>query len=1114
MTNFEWDAQQRAALNLADAGESVLLRGPAGSGRTAVALEVARRKLNSPVDGGELWASALVLTPDRRRATRLDRRLSGVLGSGAAAQLTAPGSHRLVRSLDSYAYLVLSTWLVERQDPLPRPTLISGAREDGWVARFLQEHREKWREVFSESVLASPRFRMEVRNLMARSGQAGLRAADLRWLGAQAALPIWELAADVYEAYAGGEAAFTENTDHVDSARLSLIAARVLADWDKRAEEEGVIARKPVPETVVIDDLEDMPLSSVPLFAQLKAAGASVFATWSPDEAIAQFRGGSPLAGVRLAEELNPTLVQLTETHGISRSVEALSVGVEAWIPALKIGRRTGESTEANKLEKTNKLLNANKQAETSKPAAAPRVMGSASRALAQTESRMRTEVERFLRLKNLEGTQWTDMAVLVRTGEEVTAMHRALARQDVPLESGERPVVLSKVPVCAALLHLLADPPGELEEGASEPAKMSAEEEAENEQSAMDLLLSPLVGADPLDVYRALRAYRTSMGSQGLFIADMLQDPDADLGPWTSRSVGEKTRAQIKKAQELWALRAVARDLPAQEALWTLWSAAGVGPELREQAIGAGKKSSDASDILDATLALFRKADFWTQEQADLGQPITGRRFAEEILEQQVQTDPLVPSGLQSRGVSVTTPSQAAGQRWAVVVVAGVQQGSWPRNTHDGLGQVGRLQEVLEDARQRGWREEQPIELFLPDRELFARSGGFAARSRMDEARLFYSAVTRASRDLRFLSVHNEDQLSSVFLRILTEDNLLNEVLAEDEDGEKTVPIFEETPPSVGLQSKVLELRQQALGKDGDEALQDAATRALALLTAEGETLADPTGWAPGGVVSERNALFGDRKVRLSPSKLQTAANCPLRWFLETSGAADQDLTEDPLAFSYLQRGLIVHEIADKHPKGTREELREAFDVLWKKSGFVEDTTWIRRHYLDTRDMVDRIAAYYKTVDPQVKVATETDIEFEVGDALVRGRVDRIEFQPDDEGGSNPFVIDIKTGQAPTKAEAQASMQLLAYQVGLHKQGHTAGGAALWSLKSGAQGAFRIQDPLSEEEQEEASDKLSALAEELRGPELRADPENGDCRTCPFKSVCPAMPQSVRGVE
>ena len=1069
-----WDGEQLEALADADLGNPVLVTGPTGSGRTSLALEVARRRLVAGEVGGQ-WAPALVLTPDRRRASRLDRALSASIGSQATRRLTAPGSHRLVRSVDSFGYLVVGSWLIERERPLPRPPLVSGAREDAWMARYLGEHEEEWGHHFAPAVLRSPHFRMELRNLVARSGQAGLLPQDLAWLGEIASLPTWQLAGQIYEDYAGGEKAFTPETPNLDSARLPLIAANVLKNWDSQCEEEGVLAPKPVPDLVVVDDLQDIPLAAVPLLQQLVAAGAGLFATWAPKQSVSQYRGATAQTGVEVATALSPKIVELKTNHRAAPAVAEMDAVVASWVPPTKLpadkGRAVGEAGGSH-----------------FESADGP---GFVSAALAPTRTRMYEQAERYLRQQNLGGTEWSDMAVVVRSADEVEAVRQTLSRRSVPLESGERPVVLAKIPVCAALLQLLADPL-DREEALEETG-------VDQNQALMDLLISPLVDADPLDVYRLLRALRFLRGDQSLGVVDLIDGENLEL---LSKSKENKAAlTQVQRAKRLWEQRGDAKQLPAEEGLWHLWSAAGVAGGLRETAVGAGRWAAQANETLDAVLALFRKADFWQQEQNALGESVEAELFAKDILAEQVQTDPLVASGIQSRGVAVLTPTQAIGRQWEVVVIPGLQQGSWPRVAKDSLGQVDRLTGVFEDARARGWPGQVPIAPYLPDPGVLIHKASVAGEKRVGEARMFYAAVGRAKSAVRLMAVENEDELPSIYLSLLGEYKVVD-------------PKFDVLPASVSMESKVFELRGEVLGLHGDPLLQDAAAKALALLAAEGEENASPKLWAPVGIVTSREPLFSDKQVRLSPSKLQVAQNCALRWFLDTTGAGDQDLDEDPTVFSALRRGLMVHAIAEEHPRGTKAELREALDEKWAETDWDDGTTWAKRRYLETRDMVDRLAAYYQTMPEGTAIKTEQPVDFSVGDALVSGRVDRIEFRPLQGGGTEGFVIDIKTGELPSHAEAQDSLQLLAYQVGLEKTGVRAGGAALWSPKRGVKGTLRNQKRLAPEDLVEAERSLADLAESLSGPELLANPETGGCDTCPFTLVCPAQPGAVRGME
>ena len=1073
-TEFAWDGAQLEALDCADEGQRVLVTGPAGSGRTSLALEAARRRLTSSESGGQ-WAPALVLTPDRRRATRLDRALSASIGPQATKRLTAPGSHRLVRSVDSFGYLVVGSWLIERARPLPRPSLVSGAREDGWIARYLEEHEEQWAPHFAPAVLSSPRFRMELRNLMARSGQAGLLPQDLRWLGEVTSLPTWQLAGQVYEDYAGGEKAFTPETPNLDSARLPLIAANVLENWDAQSEEAGVLAPKPVPDLVVVDDLQDIPLAAVPLLRALVGAGAGLFATWAPKQSVSQFRGGTAQTGVEVATALSPKVVELDINHRAAPLVAGLDEVVASWVPSTAL---PGEKASPAVEEVGDAVWKA-------------REGGTVSAALAPSRTRMYEQVERYLRQQNLQGTEWADMAVIVRSADEVEAVRQTLSRRAVPLEGGERPVVLAKIPVCATLLRLLADPVSQ-EEALEETG-------LDEDQALMDLLISPLVDADPLDIYRLLRSLRLLKGDQTLGIAELVDEENFEE---LSKSNDNKAvLRQVRRAKQLWEEREGAKQLPAEEGLWHLWSVAGVAEGLRETAVGTGRWAAQANDTLDAVLALFRKADFWQQEQSGLGGGVDAELFAKDILSQQVQTDPLVASGIQSRGVAVLTPTQAVGRQWDTVVIPGLQQGSWPRAAKDSLGQLDRLAGIFEDARARGWPGQVPIAPYLPDPGVLAHRASVAGEKRVGEARMFYAAVGRAKGSVRLMAVKNEDEQPSIFLSLLGEQQVVD-------------PAFDVLPASVSMESKVFELRHEVLGLHGDEQLQVAAAKALALLAAEGEENASPTLWAPVGVVTNRKPLFSDKQVRLSPSKLQVAQNCALRWFLDTTGAADQELDEDPAAFSALKRGLMVHAIAEEHPQGTKAELRAALDEKWAETDWDDGTTWARRDYLETRDMVDRLAAYYQTVPEGTTIKTEQPIDFSVGDTVVSGRVDRIEFRPSADGDTRGFVIDIKTGVLPSRAQAQDSLQLLAYQVGLEKAGVGTGGAALWSPKQGVKGTLRDQKRLTPEDLVEAEQKLADLAETLIGPELTANPETGDCDTCPFILVCPAQPAAVRGME
>lgn len=1103
---MDWDEQQSEALNLFADGQHTMVVGPAGTGRSSLAVEVARRALENEGndrytsvcardgDFGGAWAPALVLAPDRRRAARLDRWLTDLLGSGATAKLTAPGSHRLVRSLDSYAYLVVGTWLVERTQPHPRPPVMSGAREDVWIAQFLEEEAESWQQTYAKEVLDSSLFRMELRNILARSGQAGLLPSDLEQLAERTEVDTWRLAAQIYRRYAGEDSvAFTSKSPNFDSARLPRIAANLIRSWKDEATAHGVAVGPPIPDVLVIDDLQDFPPSAFPLVDTLAAEGTQVFATFSGIQTVTQFRGGSPQTGVDLARKLSANVVHLEDNYRSAAKVQEVEGEVAAWLPPTAL-------TETRNIAAGQSTLSDD-------PSPDPPVerSGSVTAELVPSLSKMFAVVEGYLRREHLvNGVAWHDMAVICRSSRDVESLRAALARRGLPLHSSERSVVLAKVPICRALLTLLAEPNdnAEYETGTHQG---SSELDEDINQQLLDLLISPLIGADSLQVYRLLRQLRLVEVDPLLGVKDLVEYVGAAEEPQIGgRRVDQRTWRKVRRASRVWNQRIQARTLPAEVGLWHLWNAAGVAETLRSQAReGDGGDALEAGDALDAMLALFRKADLWAQENA--GRNVDAVTFASELLSQEIETDTLAPTGVARRGVALVTAAEAAGQQWRVVVIPGLEQGSWPRAIRDSFAQTERLADILTDAKASGWRGEKPIMPFLPDPQTFAPriSSQIATEKRIDEARMFYSAVGRARGTLRLVAIQNEDALPSVFMSLLEEQELTGPNYTAEGD-----PIYVEPPNDVDLHTLVGQLRRRALGVDVDTSTQRDAARALGLLSLEGVPLAGPDEWAPGGTLS--TSTSEDGSLHLSPARLGVAESCPLRWFFETNAANNAYLDEDPQQYDAMQRGLIVHEIAEEHPFGTNEELQAALREKWVGRGWQLEEGWGRVHFQETSEMLTRLAGYYRTVSPEAKVLLEEQIRFSLGSVNISGRADRIEVTPD----GTARVIDIKTGGTVTNADAEDSLQLLAYQLGSTRMGYSSGGAALLFLEKNQAGALREQSPVTSEGAQAAEQRILSIAESLTGPQYEADPETGDCRYCPFRLICPAQAESVRGTE
>lgn len=245
-----------------------------------------------------------------------------------------------------------------------------------------------------------------------------------------------------------------------------------------------------------------------------------------------------------------------------------------------------------------------------------------------------------------------------------------------------------------------------------------------------------------------------------------------------------------------------------------------------------------------------------------------------------------------------------------------------------------------------------------------------------------------------------------------------------------------------------------------------DAASRTLARLARVQAPGASPEQWwgllplsstepffaRPAQESPENGADEGRRTIALSPSRLETIHNSPLDWLVSAARAeAQTDLSRS--------LGTLVHAIAEEYPTGTLEELQTALDERISSLGvparredeseeeYRERVPWeAYALYERAKRMILRLSYYYRThMDAQgwknlgvegsfsVRVPVPFDPQGEVGelDALLTGRVDRLEEAPERDGTRRFVIVDLKTGKSkPDGAAVATHPQLAAYQI------------------------------------------------------------------------------------
>ena len=292
-------------------------------------------------------------------------------------------------------------------------------------------------------------------------------------------------------------------------------------------------------------------------------------------------------------------------------------------------------------------------------------------------------------------------------------------------------------------------------------------------------------------------------------------------------------------------------------------------------------------------------------------------------------------------------------------------------------------------------------------------------------------------------------------------------------------------------------------------EAAGHPAARLLARLAAEGVPGADPVGWyGVGGTSTDAPLWPADVAVPLSPSKLETAASCALRWALEGAGGTSADTTEQSL-------GTLVHAVAAELPKGTQAELAAALDARWPTLDLPEG--WVGAQQRRRADSMVRHLATYLRQAGEV-VAVEQPFTADLGAAgrvVLRGIVDRLERVVGPDGTARLRVVDLKTGKnAVSRDEAARHAQLGAYQLAVEagafdevSGGDRTGGAALVYVGTDNKDyTTRDQHPLPDDpEPTWAADLVAGVAEAVRRSAMVA--EAGDmCRHCAVRRSCPVQ--------
>jgi superfamily I DNA/RNA helicase/RecB family exonuclease len=1027
------EAQQQVVAH--EGGPLLVLAGPGTGKTTTIVAAVADRIERRGIDPERV----LVLTFSRKAAVELRERITG--------RLRRTTREPLAMTFHSYAYALARREFVLAGDEPPR--LLSAPEQLLEVRRMLrgeaQDGGARWPERLRPA-LATRGFAEEVRDLLMRAAERGLDGRGLRQLGKHKDRDDWVAAAGFLDRYA---ARFDlAPVPAYDYAEIVRIAAALLSREETRQRERGAY------DVVLVDEYQDSDPAQESLLLALAGDGRELIAVGDPDQSIYAFRGADVGA--------------LTEFPQRFRAAD----GQPAPVVALRTCRRSGPV-----------LLAASRRLARRLPAAPSAPGGSISHRdlipaqdkgeirilIADSSTQEAALVADTLRRAHLaDAIPWSSMAVLVRSAaRQVPLLRRALTAASVPVTVAGDELPLADEPGTRPLLMLLRC--------ALRPARL-------DEQTAAELLCGPLGGTDALGLRRLRRSLQllaeaAADKQQGDLIAEALRDP-RDLAALPDRVAGPAKRVAglLTKARAV-----IEAGGDATDVLWAIWDASGLAGQWQQASAMGGPAGAAADRDLDAVLALFDQAAHFT----DTMPPGAPGLFADSLAGQEIVGDTLAERAVREDCVRILTAHRSKGLEWEVVVVAGMQEETWPdlrlRGSLLGAG------ELAETARPDPG----------PARGADVDAATLAAKLLAEERRLFYVAVTRARRRLVVTAAGGEDtdQRPSRFLTELASDDVPIERVADSGHRWLSMPAL------------VADLRRAAADTGAAPAVRQAAAGQLARLAAAGVRAAHPRAWYALTELSDTGPIVaGGETVRLSPSQVESFTKCGLRWLLEAAvGAGRSDVLR--------HLGTVIHAAAVLAASGASErDVADRIDEIWHHLDFGSAWYSAKQRALAER-MVRKFLAWHAE-NPRELIAVEQSLKVRIGPVEITGRVDRLES--DDQGRA--VIVDLKTGgSAPREDELDRHPQLGVYQLAVllgafERLGLAEpGGAELVQVGKAAGVTMRAkvqrQGALAEDaEPGWAKDLVETVAAGMAGPVFEAKVNPG-CRTCPVASCCPVHP-------
>ncbi|MER7166878.1 PD-(D/E)XK nuclease family protein [Micromonospora sp. NPDC000207] len=322
--------------------------------------------------------------------------------------------------------------------------------------------------------------------------------------------------------------------------------------------------------------------------------------------------------------------------------------------------------------------------------------------------------------------------------------------------------------------------------------------------------------------------------------------------------------------------------------------------------------------------------------------------------------------------------------------------------------------------------------------------------------------------------------------------------------------------PRALTLSALVAELRTAVTDPDAASARRRAAAGELARLAAAGVPGAHPDDWwGLRGLSDDRPLVADGDPVRVTPSGMESALRCSLRWLLERHGGSSSPSAAQGVG-NLVHAAAMLAEDASVDRSALLEYVTARFDAIELAA------RWMAGPEQDRAEaMVDKLLRWLAG-NPRRLLAIEHEFAVRLDDphrpVQLTGRVDRLEVDAD----GRLVVIDLKTGRstAVSTTDVAEHPQLGAYQAAVEagafaEYGDTSGGAALVQLGTGGREAREQgQAPAGEGPAAGWATALVRRTADTMAAATFAAVANSKCRVCPVRTSCPVSGQGRQVVE